>query len=405
MDKVITVHGTNAGKPEDTDPEGDNDWWQKGSDFTNELLSQLGALPNTPEIIPFHWGSGPNSEQKRRSAGRKLLQLMRNLENEQTTYSVIAHSHGGSVLQHALNHSRFGKPLIYFKSAVCVGTPFIKFRTDWIARGFTRFVQVFMTLIAVVLVALIFDAASNAGGFREFRNMLTETWRDSVLLFSGAEQGNTAFEYAPIDEEDSWRELWRSFELNPIITSAAMTITFTLFYHLLRVVFSLLASPIVIIELAYGSIRRRLSGNRKEYTVINIFHPQDEAINLLKNAGKAKFNLFNAEFMAPFLWPVFWILTASIFVISSIIGVRTVVMAIGLWDTVDRRNYRHSFRCSVFRPAGFFCHQASSPFDHARTEQYTAANVPADLLAGLLPFEHIDQPAGSCTCLWSGCSK
>lgn len=140
MATIITVHGTNAGDPDDSGEQ----WWQLGSDF-QQNLQRLIAQPI--EFVPFHW-SGANSEFDRRKAARDLLGLMNKRDRAGEEIGVIGHSHGGSVLMEALRVSRlrrfpFGilrdrlkgnfKQLSFWAT---IGTPFINYNTlGFVRRG------------------------------------------------------------------------------------------------------------------------------------------------------------------------------------------------------------------------------------------------------------------------------
>lgn len=125
-EKLILVHGTFANRHSD---EG-NSWWQLGSSTTNGLLDRLPAdveLPKQGEV--FHW-SGENSERERIKAADDLLQHLRNLEAEGTHYHLIGHSHGGSVIWHALRQSILERrPLSTLRSWATVGTPFLHLKS------------------------------------------------------------------------------------------------------------------------------------------------------------------------------------------------------------------------------------------------------------------------------------
>ncbi len=150
MTTIITVHGTNAGDESDTGEQ----WWQQKSEFQEKLSEYVEAPDGRLEFKPFHWGVGPNSELKRRDAGNDLRREMLALEKEEVPYSVIGHSHGGSVLNHAL-FSVYAKKLSLpnMKSWVTVGTPFIETRRS----GFflTRFNLLGQIGLAIALVQIL----------------------------------------------------------------------------------------------------------------------------------------------------------------------------------------------------------------------------------------------------------
>ncbi|MEL7487669.1 MAG: hypothetical protein AAGJ87_10710, partial [Pseudomonadota bacterium] len=120
--KIVTAHGTNNG---DASSSGDY-WWQRGSAFQKRLARYVTHAKGV-EFIPFHW-SGENSEQARRNAGDALFKKLRDMEKDgDDDVALIGHSHGGSVLNHALfAASAKGAALDGVKSWITVGTPFIR---------------------------------------------------------------------------------------------------------------------------------------------------------------------------------------------------------------------------------------------------------------------------------------
>jgi hypothetical protein len=132
---VILVHGTGAGDLADRGSK----WWQAGSEFWTVLTASVG--PAAVVDRPFHW-SGQNSESERKKAGRALLAHLFELESAGISYHIIGHSHGGSVVWHALVDSvRVNRRLFGLKSWATVGTPFLKFEPlrphlcRWLALG------------------------------------------------------------------------------------------------------------------------------------------------------------------------------------------------------------------------------------------------------------------------------
>jgi len=75
-------------------------WWQRNSNFQKWLSLWLDLTD--VRIEPFHWGHGPNSELARRAAGQELFKRLRQFEEFGENYLLIGHSHGGSVIYHAL---------------------------------------------------------------------------------------------------------------------------------------------------------------------------------------------------------------------------------------------------------------------------------------------------------------
>lgn len=138
---VILVHGTGAALAEDQGPA----WWQVGGKFQTWLEKNGGArwqvqppLFGELKLHPsgqylfvenhiFHW-SGKNSEATRREAGERLAESLWELEKNGRPYALVGHSHGGSIVWHALLHLySTGRPLHSLRSAVTLGTPFLRF--------------------------------------------------------------------------------------------------------------------------------------------------------------------------------------------------------------------------------------------------------------------------------------
>src|ERR1700730_4263142 len=103
---VLLIHGTFANKAVSAPA-----WWHPGSDFCRKLdlsLSQQGspargwAHIGSPTNV-FAW-TGDNLESERRIAGDGLAKTIKDLEASLgiSRYHIVAHSHGGNVVLHAL---------------------------------------------------------------------------------------------------------------------------------------------------------------------------------------------------------------------------------------------------------------------------------------------------------------
>lgn len=116
---LIFVHGTFAQRLSDR---GDA-WWQLDSGFSQRTEEKLRGLA-LPSREAFHW-SGENSDVFRVFDSSHLFDRLCR-ENEKGPFHVIAHSHGGMVLFHALMLAVEKKmPLENLRSWITVGTPFI----------------------------------------------------------------------------------------------------------------------------------------------------------------------------------------------------------------------------------------------------------------------------------------
>jgi hypothetical protein len=124
--RLVLVHGTFSGQDSDRG----ESWWQIGGHAWQGFQTRL-----PPQVVNqqpgelFHW-SGENSERARLKAGSDLLAYLQKLESQGIRYHLVGHSHGGSVIWHALRmsvHQR--KALKGLTSWATVGTPFLHLRT------------------------------------------------------------------------------------------------------------------------------------------------------------------------------------------------------------------------------------------------------------------------------------
>jgi hypothetical protein len=124
MGTIVTVHGTFA-----QGPDIGSSWWQRTSHFEKELRDLVDATDGKLEFVPHGW-DGLNSEKARRAAGSALLKRLQGLEATDQPYCIVAHSHGGSVVMHALDlGSRLERGLKGPSRWITVGTPFVSFRS------------------------------------------------------------------------------------------------------------------------------------------------------------------------------------------------------------------------------------------------------------------------------------
>lgn len=142
---IVTVHGTNDAAPAD---EGSL-WWQKGSAFTERLVSELARRGIAgAEVMPLHW-SGANSDYDRLRGSADLASLLRRLDKAGRPHAVIAHSHGGNVTQEALARtarapSRGG--------VISFGTPFFTRRLKAVPLAIALFQILLGAVISPIMV-------------------------------------------------------------------------------------------------------------------------------------------------------------------------------------------------------------------------------------------------------------
>jgi hypothetical protein len=136
---IYLVHGTFAGEPSPADRR-TRKWWEKDSPWSDALQNdihnaaeRLGSRVSV-EIAPLQWpepglGPGPNLETERRRGGEAILKAMEESEKAGQKYHIVAHSHGGSAVWHALIAAAAQqKKLPNLTSWTTIGTPFLTFQ-------------------------------------------------------------------------------------------------------------------------------------------------------------------------------------------------------------------------------------------------------------------------------------
>ncbi|MDA9451271.1 MULTISPECIES: alpha/beta hydrolase [unclassified Bradyrhizobium] len=164
---VYLIHGTQPSGPR----KDETDWWQRHSVFAKRLSDVLGPRFRFTEWKTdalrrdyFTW-LGTNSEHQRRIAGEELLDWLVSTEGLGSDYHLVAHSHGGSVVWHALRLAEMrGVRLERLRSWTTVGTPFLGY-------GLTSLYPFLLALVCFVLVATVpvagrlFDGIYNISTF------------------------------------------------------------------------------------------------------------------------------------------------------------------------------------------------------------------------------------------------
>ena len=180
---VLLIHGTFSNTAVSAPA-----WWHPGSDFClklNSSLSQRGSLARCWAHIGngknvFAW-TGDNLESERHIGGDSLAKEITNLEatRDVSRYHIVAHSHGGNVVLHALrsladNPKNLG-------AVIFLGTP-VLLRPSWLTRS-----AVALLFYGVGLVSSI--AAAVLGGEFRLRSVLVHSRLENslhdVLAFAG----------------------------------------------------------------------------------------------------------------------------------------------------------------------------------------------------------------------------
>lgn len=175
--KVVTVHGTFAANEKDTG----SAWWQRGSEFCEELVTRLSIQQS--DIIPFHW-TGENSEKDRRREGERLFRTISSLAatNGKDRIAIVSHSHGGNVVLHALRKAAEDAKFIgELDKWIAVATPFFE------SKG--RFSSIYNVgiftypVILSVIFSIYFAHYQNESALDFSRIIIPALMMKSVLLF------------------------------------------------------------------------------------------------------------------------------------------------------------------------------------------------------------------------------
>jgi hypothetical protein len=275
---VVTVHGTYAhlaGAPDAPSP-AELQWWQPDSPTEQHLRELIGAADGKLDFVPFTW-SGENSERERREAGTDLLKLLRQLEERQESYSIVGHSHGGTVIADALVESvARNRPLEHLKRWITVGTPFVRLRKErFLFTRLTLTRQVVFVASLMLLMMFLFYAAG--------------------ALFDGSGLGR------------------RDGQLSRFaISAAAMSLPFIVFYAVLK----------FLDARKYFSYRPRLLEKARAMYAdkwLPLVHEDDEAVQGLKLLPTINVSFFGRDFAAPMLTliAIFVLPLAYLFIVTS----------------------------------------------------------------------------------------
>ncbi len=310
MVRVYTVHGTNAGAPEDR---GDQ-WWQRGSFFQDRLQAYIAERL---DFHPFHW-SGANSEMARRDAGGDLLKEIR---GEAEPPIVIGHSHGGSVAIHALylaaaRKARKGagdSAAGAMRALLTVGTPMIRY-----------------------------SAAKNP----VFRfNIIGQLFLIYALLIAALVSG--AIIFGDVVDELTLNELIGTSVLTPFLGGDAADFPVVAKVLTPAVLFASILPIVILYFYARRSSRRNMAfrSNRlaeefgEAYAPLN--HSHDEAIAALRSSAGLKLTIADRNTVRQAIFAPLSLLLAAVLAVSTISEVINTEAARALFNAeramADRR--------------------------------------------------------------------
>ena len=142
---IVTVHGTNDAHAEDTGAR----WWQRGSQFTERLITDLAQRGiGGVEILPLHW-SGQNSDFDRLRGASDLSRTLRSLDREGRPHAIIAHSHGGNVTVEGLTRAPRSAQR---GGIISFGTPFFTRRLKTVPMLIALFQTVLGLIIPPIMI-------------------------------------------------------------------------------------------------------------------------------------------------------------------------------------------------------------------------------------------------------------
>lgn len=242
---VLLLHGTWAGQPS---PEGQpKRWWEHESSFSAALAESLTIDGRQPQVDAFRWGNGgSNSETIRRAEGERLCHALQTQYADRSVH-LIGHSHGGSVIWHALVHSmrNGGSGLGNVASWATVGTPFLRFGIAWHE-------VLLEALLFVLLSAGIIGVMGHLTGFWDTHTPLS-LWH--ALL--ERKLGEVLLQYGPATLWWEWPSILANTPRSPagILASPGSWGTIGLIVTLLILIYTLMERRVAWLARASGSFK------------------------------------------------------------------------------------------------------------------------------------------------------
>lgn len=288
MTTVITVHGTFAHVASDSvaplegpaavaASSAPSPWWQRESAFAKLVAELSSTTGDAVKVESFEW-SGLNSETSRREAGLELFEKLRALEARGEKYSIVAHSHGGSVVSWALLYAvRKKVALDGLHKWITVGTPFVELRRE---RYLFMRLPILLKAVFVASLMLLFMFL-----FYGVSDYLSRGWMFQNRYFG----------------------VWRF-----VISAALASLPFVLFYIVARY-----WDGRQLFFYRRGIVRRARERYGSKW--VGLCHEDDEAVQGLSSLRDMNVPIFERRFAVPVLsiMSVFILPMAYLYVVTS----------------------------------------------------------------------------------------
>lgn len=245
----LSVHGTFDAIANPAEPR----WWEPTSAFWQAILASSPHGRRDGTVQSFVW-SGKNSAYEREVAARALVKELNALRKRFDNIHLIGHSHGGNVIEDALERIAWNgarRPSLSrrpnpskIRSVTTLGTPFLNRRESALRK--VLIILTMLLVVGIVLFAVLFAILATA---------LT-----SAAIDTAAVNANKAKLY----------EVYAVVTLIPLVLLLPLVLLFIRNWHTLR-------------------FRR---GTRTPANWLAVFHPQDEAIFLLSSAKTASYEFY-----------------------------------------------------------------------------------------------------------------
>jgi hypothetical protein len=296
-------------------PETGEHWWQKGGQFESELRRLVEGADGKLGFEPHIW-DGLNSETSRRTAGKLLLGRLFHLEKKGERYCLIGHSHGGSAILSGLALAVYSRrTLPGLSNWITVGTPFISF-----ARKAFLFSRLGLLGKAAYLSAFTFMCLWSLALWLDLD--MEGSVYDSILAFliaiipfllvhtliNGAADASSAGYSAFIKENSIEKFLFprlRTIGRFAYSMGVAAILSYVIYevsrrgieHHVINAIIAYACFHFLVVLVAhFGSHSRRTISGQLMSLWLSLRHPQDEAVEGLRQLLHVSFPIFGRDF-------------------------------------------------------------------------------------------------------------